>query len=162
MLVVVDLADAPTDQLEAITTQLGNKRVEMGQNGIKTLIVANKIDIAGADESYQALKNQYKGQLPIAAVSAKEGTDLEALKRNIYEMLAIIRVYTKAPGEKPDFTDPIILERGSTLEDAAADVHKDFAHKLKYARIWGSGKHDGIMARRDHTLQDGDIIELHL
>jgi len=51
---------------------------------------------------------------------------------------------------------------GEILEDAAAAVHKDFAAKLKYARIWGSGKHDGIMAKRDHILQDGDIIELHL
>ena len=46
--------------------------------------------------------------------------------------------------------------------DAAAAVHKDFRAKLKYARIWGSGKHDGVMAKRDHILQDGDIIELHM
>jgi len=77
-------------------------------------------------------------------------------------MLDIIRVYTKVPGQKPDFTDPIILDRGSTLEDAAASVHKDFRAKLKYARIWGSGKHDGVMAKRDHILQDGDVIELHV
>jgi len=44
----------------------------------------------------------------------------------------------------------------------AASVHKDFGQKLKYARIWGSGKHDGIMAKRDHILEDGDIVELHL
>ena len=77
-------------------------------------------------------------------------------------MLDIIRVYTKAPGKKPDLTEPIVLSRGSTLEDAAAEVHKDFLSKLKYARIWGSGKHEGIMAKRDHILEDGDIIELHL
>ena len=100
--------------------------------------------------------------MPVIAISAKEGTCLEELKRAIYQMLNIIRVYTKAPGEKPDFTDPIVLERGSTLEDAAAAVHKDFAQKLKYARIWGSGKHDGLMVKRDHILQDGDVIELHL
>ncbi len=46
--------------------------------------------------------------------------------------------------------------------DAAAAVHKDFRDQLKYARIWGSGKHDGVMAKRDHILQDGDIIELHM
>ncbi|GAH79690.1 unnamed protein product, partial [marine sediment metagenome] len=91
-----------------------------------------------------------------------EGVGLEELRRKIYQVLDIIRVYTKAPGKKPEFDDPIILDRGSTLEDAAASVHKDFAAKLKYARIWGSGKHDGIMAKRDHILQDGDIIELHL
>ncbi len=29
-----------------------------------------------------------------------------------------------------------MLRRGSTLEDAAASVHKDFQAKLKYTRIW--------------------------
>jgi ribosome-interacting GTPase 1 len=33
---------------------------------------------------------------------------------------------------------------------------------MKYARIWGSGKHDGIMAKQDYNLQDGDVIELHM
>ena len=73
-------------------------------------------------------------------------------KRNI-----VLRDFTKEGRN-----DPIVLERGSTLEDAAAEVHKDFRAGMKYARIWGSGKHDGVMAKRDHILQDGDIIELHL
>ncbi|UCG55158.1 MAG: TGS domain-containing protein, partial [Dehalococcoidia bacterium] len=78
------------------------------------------------------------------------------------QMLDIIRVYTKAPGHKVETSDPIVLPRGSTLLDAASNIHKDFAAKLRYARIWGSGKHDGIMAKRNHILEDGDIIELHL
>jgi ribosome-interacting GTPase 1 len=77
-------------------------------------------------------------------------------------MLDVIRVYTKEPGGKPDMTDPIILERGSTLEMAATSIHKSFAQRMKYARIWGSGKFDGVAVKRDHILQDGDIIELHL
>ena len=96
------------------------------------------------------------------AVSAREGTGLEELKIQIFEALEIIRVYTKTPSQKPDLNDPIILERGSTLEDAAEEVHKDFKAKLRYARVWGSGKHDGIMVKRDHILQDGDIVELHV
>lgn len=77
-------------------------------------------------------------------------------------MLDIIRVYTKTPGQKPDSADPIILARGSTLEDAALEIHKDFQARLKYARVWGSGKHDGVMVKRNHLLEDGDIIELHM
>jgi len=161
LLLVVDLSSAPLAQVEAIFIELESRKVEIGDK-VKALIVGNKLDLATASENYLALKNKYEGQLPIIAVSAKEGVGLEELKRKIYQVLDIIRVYTKVPGRKPDLTDPIILDRGSTLEDAAASVHKDFAAKLKYARIWGSGKHDGIMARRDHILQDGDIIELHL
>jgi len=84
------------------------------------------------------------------------------MKRKVFQVLGIIRVYTKTPGQKPDMNDPIILLRGSTLADAAEAVHKDFRAKLKFARLWGSGKHDGTMVKRDHILQDGDIIELHM
>jgi small GTP-binding protein len=161
LLLVVDLSNAPLAQVEAILTELEGRKIEIGDR-VKALIVGNKLDLPAASENYLTLDNKYQGQLPVIAVSAREGIGLEDLKRKIYQVLDIIRVYTKVPGRKPDFTDPIILERGSTLEDAAASVHKDFAARLKYARIWGSGKHDGIMAKRDHILHDGDIIELHL
>jgi len=161
LLLVVDLSNDPLAQVEAIFTELESRKIEIGDK-VKALIVGNKLDLLNASENYLTLDNKYQGQLPVIAVSAREGTGLEELKRKIYQLLDIIRVYTKVPGRKPDFTDPIILDRGSTLEDAAASVHKDFAARLKYARIWGSGKHDGIMAKRDHILHDGDIIELHL
>ena len=172
LLIVVDLSDAPLAQIEAITAQLERMRIGLLETKAeeqdvplsqkKALIVGNKIDLDNAEENYQALQNKYGERLPVIAISAKEGNGLEELRLKIYQMLDIIRVYTKAPGKKPDFTEPIILNRGSKLEDAAAEVHKDFRAKLKYARIWGSGKHDGLMVKRDHVLQDGDIIELHL
>ena len=172
LLVMVDLSDAPLAQMEDITAQLEKIRIVIGEQKTeepgtilyqkKALIIGSKLDLDNASENYMALKNKCEEQLPVIAISVKEGIGLEELKREIYRMLDIIRVYTKTPGQKPDFNDPIIIKRGSTLEDAAADVHKDFAHKLKYARIWGSGKHDGLMVKRDHILQDGDVIELHL
>jgi len=160
LLIVVDLSDAPLAQVEAIITQLENMRVQLKER--KTLIIGNKIDLQNTSDNYIALNDKYKEQLPVVAVSAKERIGLDELKHKVYQMLDIIRVYTKAPGQKPDFSDPIILKKGSRLEDAATSVHKDFRARLKYARLWGSGKHDGIMARRDHILQDGDVIELHL
>ena len=160
LLAVVDLSNAPLAQMEAIIAQLENMRIPLKEK--KVLIIGNKIDLDNANQNYDALKNKYGEQLPVIAISAKEGDGLEELKLAIFNTLDIIRVYTKAPGEKPDLADPIILERGSTLEDAATEVHKDFAAKLKYARIWGSGKNDGVAVKRNHVLQDGDIIELHL
>jgi len=173
LLIVVDLSVAPLAQMEAITTQLERMRIglferkaEEEQEAIlsqkKALIIGNKIDLDNASPNYRALQEKYGRQLPFIAISAKEGDGLGELKLKIYQILDIIRVYTKAPGKKPDYTEPIVLNRGSKLENAAADVHKDFAAKLKYARIWGSGKHDGLMVKRDHILEDGDIIELHL
>jgi small GTP-binding protein len=172
LLIMVDLADAPQEQVEAIVKQLMDMRITVGGGARddtesvswhkKALIVGNKLDLDNARNNYTALNNKYGKQLPVIAVSAKQGNGLEELKLKLYKLLDVIRVYTKAPGKKPVFTDPVVLPRGSTLEDAAAGVHRDFRKRLKYARLWGSGKHDGIMVKRDHIMQDGDIIELHL
>ena len=171
LLIMVDLSDAPLAQMEAVMAQLEKMRIGIGEGRVegeavlsqkKALIIGNKLDLEGARKNYAALQNKYGVQLTVIAISAKEGTGLEELKLKIYQVLDIIRVYTKVPGQKPDFNDPIILERGNTLADAAASVHKDFRARLKYARLWGSGKHDGIMVKKDHILQDGDVIELHL
>lgn len=171
LLVLVDLSDDPLAQMESITAQLEKMRIGIGigkqEEGVilsqkKALIVGNKLDLDNDRQGYAALENKYKDQLPITAISAKEGIGLEELKLGIFQMLNIIRVYTKTPGQKPDLHDPIVLDRGGRVEDAVAAVHKDFIAKLKYARVWGSGKHDGIMVKRDHILQDGDIIELHV
>jgi hypothetical protein len=96
------------------------------------------------------------------AVSAASGNNLNDLKKSIFQALDIIRVHTKSPGQKPDLTDPIILKTGSTVKNAAEDVHKDFKAKLKYAVVWGSGKFDGQRVSQDHVLKDNDIIELHI
>ncbi|MFC2047272.1 GTPase [Chloroflexota bacterium] len=171
LLVMVDLSEAPLDQMKDITEQMENMRVSIGigesKEGIilsqkKALIIGNKLDIENACQNYITLHNVYSEQLLTVAISAKEGIGLEELRLKTYQTLEIIRVYTKTPGQKSNFTDPIILEKGSTLENAATGIHKDFRAKLKFARLWGSGKHDGIMVKRDHILQDGDVIELHL
>jgi ribosome-interacting GTPase 1 len=172
LLIMVDLTDAPEEQMEAIFRQLGDMRIIVGGEAEedtesvswhkKALIVGNKLDRENAQNNYTALNNKYGKQFPVIAISARQGRGLEELKLKLYKLLDVIRVYTKAPGEKPVFTDPVVLPRGSTLEDAASGVHRDFRERLKYARLWGSGKHDGIMVKRDHIMQDGDIIELHL
>ena len=173
LLIVLDLSEEPLAQMAAITEKLEkmrftiNREIDEDSQGLplrykKALIVGNKTDLNQTGRSYAALENQYQDYLPVIGISAEKETNLEELKVRIYQMLDILRVYTKTPGEKPDYDDPITLPRGSTLDDAAASVHKDFRTRLKYARLWGSGKHDGIMVKRDHILEDGDVIELHM
>jgi ribosome-interacting GTPase 1 len=170
LLIVLDLNDVPLKQMESIAEQLRQMRISIGlgedDEGIlsrqKILVAGNKADIPGAEAGFAAVENTYGGKLTLSYVSARDVVGLEEMKRKVFQVLGIIRVYTKTPGQKPDMSDPIILPKGSTLADAAEAVHKDFRARLKYARLWGSGKHDGIMVKRDHVLQDGDIIELHV
>jgi len=46
--------------------------------------------------------------------------------------------------------------------DAAYHLHKDFARKLAYARLWNSSGYSGQRVERGHILQDKDIIEFHI
>lgn len=172
LLVVVDLSDDPVSHLEAVVSRLREKKLGLGEDKDeseeevpltykKALVVCNKVDLDIDRENYRILCDLYGKSFPMLAVSAL-GEGLEKLRIEVFKMLEIIRVYTKTPGGKPDMSDPITLPVGSNLDAAAASVHKDFARKMKYARIWGSGKHDGIMAKRDHILKDGDVIELHM
>ena len=95
-------------------------------------------------------------------MSAQTAQGLEALRRMIYDNLGIVRVYCKPPGEEPSMKSPVVLPRGSTVLEMAESIHKDFAHQLKFARIWGSGKFDGQRVQRDYVVQEGDIIEIHI
>jgi hypothetical protein len=170
LLIVVDLNEAPVEQMESIIEQLRQMRISIGpyeaDEGIlswqRVLVAGNKADIPGTDAGFAAIQTGYGEKLSLAYISARSGVGLEEMKRKVFQVLGIIRVYTKTPGQKPDMNDPIILLKGSTLAEAAEAIHKDFRARLKFARLWGSGKHDGTMVKRDHILQDGDIIELHM
>jgi hypothetical protein len=72
-----------------------------------------------------------------------------------------VRVYTKVPGQAPRRDRPFTIRRGQTVADIARLVHKDPAHSLKYARVWGKSGFDGQHVGRDHPLADGDVVELH-
>ena len=95
-------------------------------------------------------------------ISAERGDGLPELREAIYRGLNVIRVYTKQPGKPPDLTSPFTCPAGSTLVEFAGIVHRDFAEKLKSARIWGTGVHDGQAVGREHVLHDKDVVELHM
>jgi len=95
-------------------------------------------------------------------VSATTGHNLEQLKQAVFDGLVIMRVYAKPPGKDPDFSRPYVLPRGSTVEEFARKIHKDFYDNLKAARVWGSATFDGQAVSRDHVLSDGDVVELRI
>jgi uncharacterized protein len=170
--IVVDLSKSPVEQVETTLQELDSVGIVpainvspetlIGKRPKKMLIIGNKNDLDTSDASWLRLKTRFGLQLPMLAVSATNGNNLSDLKKSFFQALEIIRVHTKSPGQKPDLTDPIILKTGSTVKNAAEDVHKDFKAKLKYAVVWGSGKFDGQRVSQDHVLKDNDIIELHI
>jgi ribosome-interacting GTPase 1 len=126
----------------------------------RSMIIATKVDAPKASNNFTKLKHAYGKRFSIFLASPTEGTPDE-LKRQIFENLDVIRVYTKRPDEKPA-ERPLMLRRGSTVADVARDVHKDFARNLKFARVWGSTRFPGQRVPRDYELRDKDVVELHL
>jgi len=125
------------------------------------IIILNKADLPGARERAGEALRAAPPDVPVLVASAETGEGLEGLGKIIFDMLGIIRVYTKQPNKEPD-PDPLILEKGATVLDAAERIHKDLARKFRYAKIWGpSAKYPGQRVGGDHELMDGDIVEVH-
>jgi len=175
-LVVADAAAPETPALlETLFARLKDKRVEFVPESFtppaeeagrvfrkRSFLIAAKTDADPGGENLEALKFFYEAQLPIVPVSAETGDGLEALRRRIFDLLQVIRVYSKPPGKKVDLNDPHVLKRGASVVDIARSVHKDFAEQLAYAKLWREGSFSGQMITRDQVLQDQDVVELHI
>ena len=171
-LFVVDPMGSPLQDLEFILNHLNKVKLKLVKepdpslpfNYVqrRTLVVCNKMDMEEAPDDFEVLKEFYGDMFDMFGVSAKDGTGLDELRRKVFELLRIIRIYPKEPGKSPDMSRPFTIPKGSTLLEFAKAVHKDFVD-MRYARMWGPGaKFDGQTINKDQPLFDGDIVELHL
>jgi len=174
VLLVADLTDPDTaPALEGIVGRLAERKVELVSADAdipppyfpfrkRAALAANKIDVAGAPRAFEDLGVLLEGPFERLAVSAVSGRGLEALRRAVFGLLHVVRVYSKIPGKKAEKDSPFALRTGSTVMDMARAVHKDFAEKLQYARVWNASGLDGLRVTRDYILADEDVVELHI
>ncbi len=127
----------------------------------RAFLCAHKAHEDERHEWQELLSQRFPG-FPIVATSIMDDSSLATFNQALFDSLNIIRVYTKQVGHEVELIDPIILPIGSNVEDAAQSIHKDFAAKLKFAKVWGKGKFDGQRVQRDFEMSDGDIIEFHI
>lgn len=130
----------------------------------RVLVAANKLDAPDANVAWELLLLEYGERLPLCAISTATGAGLNVLREAIFRALDVVRVYTRAREQKVEEArraDPIVLRRGSIVEDVAMNIHKDLAQRLRFAEIWGSGKFAGQRVGRDFAVQDGDVVELY-
>jgi len=147
ILLVVDLQAGPIRQLEQriIPLRLRPDHAEERRLVFKPfLVLVNKNDDQDTDEDFEILCELVEEDWGCLPISVATGRNLERLK------------------EMVDFTAPFVLKKGSTVEDFAEGVHRDFVEKLRTARLWGSSAFDGQLVQRDYVLQDGDVVELRI
>ncbi|MGQ9603515.1 MAG: GTPase [bacterium] len=127
----------------------------------KAILVINKVDLDDAS-IVRELIQPLKRDLAIYEASCVTKQGIDELRKGLFLSLSVVRVYTKVPGKKPDMSKPFIVVRGTTVLDLAGQIHKDIKENLRFARIWGHARFDGQVVGKDHVLEDGDIIELHI
>ena len=167
-LLVADLAvDSLLDDLEAVFQAFELRHVTfVGQQSedrdrIRCRMIANKIDAPGAQARLDLLREMVGDRFHILPLSSRDPEAASRLPRMLFEWLGIVRVYTKAPGKKPELEKPYTVFSGQTVGDICSLIHKDFLQNLRFARMW-RGSDKPLTVSKHETVQDGDILELHI
>lgn len=172
VLTVFDLtAESVLEDIDGLLAALAAKNIEFGRSeadgeeemrvGPHGIILCNKMDMPGAVDTFQMLKELRPAEPEMMMVSGRTGENLALLMRNLFGLLDVIRVYSKEPGRPADRDKPFILPAGSTVQELAKHIHKDLAANLKYARVWGEKTYDGQQVHGHYTLHDRDVVEIH-
>jgi len=164
---VLDLAQENViEQIEEVMEIFTSERILLTSKASespqekKCLMVGNKNDLPQTNDKFQILRELYGEKFTVLAISALNrawGT----FKQTVFDVLNVIRVYSKEPGKPFKREEPFIMKKGSSVHDLATSIHKDFTH-LKFARLWDGGDYSGQRVERMHILKDKDIVELHL
>jgi uncharacterized protein len=128
---------------------------------LPTLLVATKCDDEAADIRLEIARETFGTRFPFHVISAERGDGLQELRKSLYDVLGVMRIYTKQPGKPADMTSPFTPQIGSTVAELAGMIHRDLEDSVKSARVWGSAAFDGQTVGRDHVLHDRDVVELH-
>jgi ribosome-interacting GTPase 1 len=95
-------------------------------------------------------------------ISVFDFSSKKEITEKIFELLDTVIVYTKKPGEKVDKTEPLVLDRGNTVLDAAKLIHKSIYKNLKSAKVWGSTKYPAQNVSKNYVLQNRDVVEFNI
>lgn len=120
------------------------------------IYVYNKVDQVSIEEIDRIAHEPYS-----IVVSCNMKLNLDYLLESVWEYLALVRVYTKKRGERPDFDGGLILRRGCTVEHVCHVIHRLLTQQFKYALVWGTSvKYSPQRVGLNHTMQHDDVIQI--
>ncbi|PWI48001.1 hypothetical protein CEE45_08865 [Candidatus Heimdallarchaeota archaeon B3_Heim] len=130
---------------------------------LPAIIFATKGDVKGSKLNYSTLMEYIstnKLPLEIIPVSSSNNEGFDSIEETIFNKLNKIRVFTR--NNVGDISErPIILDKGSTIENAIEVLSKKMLRFFRFARVWGkSAKFDGEKIGLDRILEDGDVIQV--
>ncbi|MFX0077197.1 MAG: GTPase [Candidatus Hermodarchaeota archaeon] len=160
ILLVIDLSLDINRQYSFLMEQLKNAHLLESEDLLyKMGIIATKGDLPGSKRNFSQLKSITS--LPIHPVTIKSEKSFIELKKYLFNLLEVMRIYTKPPRREIDYKSPLICPVGATVGEVAEKIHKDFHRFFCYARIWGSSvDFPGQRVGLEHELQDTDVVEI--
>ncbi|KAM7068333.1 developmentally-regulated GTP-binding protein 2 isoform 3-T3 [Molossus nigricans] len=118
--------------------------------------VYNKIDQISMEEVDRLARKPNS-----VVISCGMKLNLDYLLELLWEYLALTCIYTKKRGQRPDFTDAIILRKGASVEHVCHRIHRSLASQFKYALVWGtSTKYSPQRVGLTHTMEHEDVIQI--
>lgn len=125
----------------------------------KAVVIFNKADQIPESQLESIIKQAANYGLKFIYASRNSEEAKDSLKKFLFESLEMIRVYTQKDGQPSP--KPLLLPRGTTVQELAEIIHRDLAKNMKYARVWGrSVKIQGQRVGPEFVLDDGDLIEI--
>lgn len=120
------------------------------------LYVYNKVDQISIEEVDRLARRPNS-----VVISCGMKLNLDYLLERLWEYLALICIYTKKRGERPDFNDAIIMRRGASVEHVCHRIHRTLASQFKYALVWGtSTKYSPQRVGLTHIMEHEDVIQI--
>lgn len=133
--------------------------IEGNRRYTKCLYVYNKVDVCSIEEVDEMAR--WPNSIPISCTMR---LNMDGLLLKLWDMMALVRVYTKKTGAKPDFESPVVLTSdrgGTTMEAFCRQIHNSLLREFKYALVWGtSAKHMPQRCGLTHVLEDEDVVQI--
>jgi len=159
------------EEMEMVLAALWRSKIETGTVTIETpanwfflhtFVLVNKVESKAHREVVEIIRELYEKRFLVLGTSLHSLNEEEknTIKRKIFDITHILRVYSKPPGKPPDLHHPFILKRGETVKDLAEHIHHDLLKNLKGARVWGSTRFEGQLVPPEYVLFDRDVVEI--
>ena len=154
--VVLDLSQDVESQEQTIAEDLGSFGVD--DQEAAPLVLGNRA-LASDGEDIGTVSGALSGPRHIL----RSDEDFREVLPQIARAGGYISAFTKPPGQSVEEADRLWVERGATVQELAAAVHRDLARRLAGARVWREPSTQlGQTVSTDHVLCDRDVVELHM
>jgi uncharacterized protein len=133
--------------------------IEGNRRYVRCLYVYNKVDVCSIEEVDEIARRP--NSIP---VSCYMKLNMDGVLERIWNMMGLVRVFTKRVGQRPDFSDPVVLSDdrgGTTLGHFCDHIHKSLRTQMNYGLVWGaSSKHMPQRCGLGHLLVDEDVVQI--